>query len=148
MSLDLQKDIYIRSTHYERTIQSAAGLMIGLLGNDILLLKEQMPIQAFLWDGMEFMHGSGLRDTSKSKDHKVHWIQGACQRAVESSQSQHAAITPRKEVMNQLSGLFGQGVHKMKITELTDAIMPAYCHGDPLPCSRNVSGHVGGVHLD
>lgn len=149
MGLNLQKDIFIRSTHYARTIQSAAGLMIGLLGSDLTSLKGQMPIQTFLWDAMEFMHGSGLRSTSKNTQNEngEQVVVGTCRRSVAYSEAQRAASQPRKEVMNQLAGLFGQGVHNMKMTELTDAIMPSYCHGEPLPCTPQVKIAVVGPRL-
>lgn len=141
MTLDLHKDIYIRSTHYARTIQSVAGFMIGLLGNDLAGYTGQMPIQAFMWDIMEYMHGSGLRSTGKIQGEQaehMHWVEGPCKRAVEHAATQHQAIHPRPQVMKQLAGLFGQEVYNMKMTELTDAVIPAYCHGEPLPCSHNV----------
>lgn len=148
-------DIYIRSTNYDRTIQSAMALastMLPALGGpsntktttDI----HQIPIHVYREESSEMMHGIGLRLSSKSADGRGDEITpGSCKRASVLADKQRKAFSTSKLVVNDISRIFNQEALTRPVTDIVDAALPQVCHSEPLPCSSSSSRGCMDMHF-
>jgi len=132
-------NLYVRSTNYDRTIQSVAALLTALLPNGERHSKKmRIPVLYHIDESEEIMHGVGAKLSSHtvgSKGETV--IEGSCVKAVTSAAAEKASFIPSKKDMTALQGVFGKEVDGRFITDLVDAALPPMCHGQPLPCAAS-----------
>lgn len=105
------EQLYVRSTKYPRTIQSAGALLSALLPTSLLTHPESVSIRYFEREEDEVMHGHPLGSAS-------------CAQAV--------SLTRRQRHKHQ-----HQHEQAGDVTELTDGALPKHCHLQPLPCNAN-----------
>lgn len=65
-------------------------------------------------------------------------VVGACDRAAKLTQAQVQQFKPRTDVVEDLQGLFGEDVSKLKMTSMADSMHALSCHNMTLPCSDKV----------
>lgn len=136
--IELLKQVYIRSTNYERTFQSTAGLVLGMLPQLGGPEGEytQLPIKTFLDEKMEVMHGVGMKLSSHHVSDKGESIlEGTCAKASKLGREERNSFQTSPQVASSLERIFGDGVKGRVITDLVDAVLPSVCHNQPLPCS-------------
>lgn len=68
-------------------------------------------------------------------------VVGACDRAARLTQAQVQQFKPRADVVEDLHGLFGEDVSKLKMTSMADSMHALSCHNMTLPCSDKVGEH-------
>ncbi|CAN0030126.1 unnamed protein product, partial [Discosporangium mesarthrocarpum] len=131
----LERDqVYVRSTDYPRTLQSAAAFLMAFLPD-----ADRLTMVTDEDESREVMHGVGLRSSSKGESGEKE-VEGMCQRAVDLSQQETSRFRVRSDVSNKLVDLFGEGVLAMKITEVADPVHSLSCHNMTLPCSDGGKG--------
>ena len=133
--------LYIRSTNYERTIQSVAAMILSLLPkfSSTASMSTFLNIDTFRDESREVMHGVGERfsshhiasDGSGGEQVSV----GGCEASAALASQQRSAFTLDYSVEDKLIALFGSSVRERFITELTDASLARYCHEAVLPCT-------------
>ncbi len=133
-------NVFVRSTNYNRTIQSAAALLLGMLP-DLGGSDHPIIINAFDSEVVEVMHGVS------------HGATGACNAAVKAAKQEKDLFQLPKNILERLQELFAQVpagsssvessrsirpglVQKSFITDITDAALPKLCHNLPLPCGQ------------
>lgn len=128
--------LYVRSTNYPRTIQSTAGLLIGLFPR-----SENLVIHVHEHDKDEVMFGVGLSSSSKGVESDPRQLEipteGSCHRSVESSKVQIEAAQRATAIVRareDLQDIFGKDVLSKSVTEICDHINARVCHSLPLPC--------------
>eukprot|EP00903_Cladosiphon_okamuranus_P016088 g14852.t1 len=126
------EEIYIRSTDYTRTLESAAAFLMsffpGSYGMTIITDQDA---------NAEVMHGIGLKAIGSERGgggpEKI--TLGACDRAAKLSQAQIREFKPRTDVVADLEHLFGEEVLELKMTSIADSMHALSCHNMTLPCS-------------
>jgi len=136
-------ELYVRSTNYARTIQSAAALLTTLLapgGRGFeRTINGLLPIHVYENEEEEYMHGIGFRSSSHSvTDYTSHTqertLQGDCAKSTYLAGQQKLSFTPAATLMSVLQQRLGPQIYQKGITELADSSLPGYCHAQPLPC--------------
>jgi hypothetical protein len=110
-------NVRVRSTNYDRTIQSAAALLLGLLP-DVGGVDAPIDIRVYKAESLEVMHG----------------IQARCQAAVSQAAAEKASYALPGKVQQRMVDVFAEGVKGTFVTEMTDAALPKLCHNRHLPC--------------
>ena len=167
-------ELIVRSTNYDRTVQSVAAFLTALLpdviaaaalssssssgssssgssssssssGNSSAGLK----IRYFPSEKDEFMHGIGLRHSSHVVDEKKGEASfaGGCDRSVALAKTERESFVPAVDAMAALVDIFGPDVRDRFITDLVDATLPPVCHNRPLPCADKEGTKCMGVDL-
>jgi hypothetical protein len=136
--------IYIRSTNYERTIQSTTGLLSTFL-SDLLGPNNKLNINIFYDEMDEIMHGVGLRQSSHSVQEGnksgEELLNGKCNFAAELGRKQRESFNTSNSVINLLVNIFDDESIKTRfITELVDTSITKVCHNQQLPCNINNPG--------
>lgn len=132
--------LYVRSTYYDRTIQSAAALLLTMfptLGTPATAGK-LIPIHVHPEHSSEHMHGVGSILTSK-KDGGDAVLQGSCKAASAFTEMQAKNFATSDIVMMSLEKRFGSGIRHMLPTEMADSLLPYKCHGLSMPCAVDAS---------
>ncbi|CAM9970565.1 unnamed protein product, partial [Phaeothamnion confervicola] len=122
--------IYVRSTDYTRTLQSAGALLLTLLPGAMAVTMAVHPDE-----GDEIMHGVGLRSSSNVAGGGEKEFMGSCPLAVRLSKAQNADFQMRSDVSERLAVIFGAEAVGRTVTELTDNVHARVCHNMTLPCS-------------
>lgn len=128
---------YVRTTNYPRTIQSVAGLILGLLP-EVGGPDHRIPLWSHLSETSEVMHGIGLRLSSKgvsSNSPGDKEIAGGCPKSVSMAKQQKRSYELGQDVHGRIDSLFGEKASSRFVTDLADASLPPLCHNRPLPCS-------------
>ena len=132
---------YVRTTNYPRTIQSVAGLVLGLLpevgGPDL-----RIPLWSHLSETSEVMHGIGLRLSSKgvtSNNPGDKEIAGGCPKSVSKAKLQKQSYKLGGKMHSRIDALFGEKASSRFVTDLADASLSPLCHNRNLPCSMDDS---------
>lgn len=133
--------IYIRSTNYERTIQSAMGLLSTFLA-DVFGPNNKLNINVYYDEIDEIMHGVGLRQSSHSVQEGnrsgEELLNGKCNMAAELGRKQREAFKVSSSIINLLVSIFhNKDITNRFITELVDTSITKVCHNQPLPCNVN-----------
>lgn len=139
--IDSPRDIYVRSTNYDRTIQSAIGLISSMLPN-IGGPEEihKIGIKVYRDEGQEIMHGVGMRLSSKTANgsgDELH--QGSCKQAFISADNERKSFITSSDLTDRISSMFSPEAIERPITDIADAALPGICHNEPLPCAANQS---------
>jgi hypothetical protein len=133
---------YARSTNYPRTIQSAIGLLMGLLAPNTPSQSHKHPrvrIMVNDQDEDEIMHGVGLVASSKHSElypgqpEKEHL--GNCPRAIHTLKKQMSEFTLKDTIREELVELFSPSVAGRSITDVSDQVHARICHSLSLPCN-------------
>ena len=128
---------YVRTTNYPRTIQSVAGLMLGMLP-DVGGPDHPITLWSHLSETSEVMHGIGLRLSSRgitANNPGDKEIVGGCPRSVGLAKKQKQSYVMNGNVHSRIDSLFGNKASSRFVTDLADASLPPLCHNRPLPCS-------------
>lgn len=129
--------LYVRSTNYPRTLQSAVGLLLGLLRPPSasavrILVNDQ--------DHKEIMHGVGLSASSKASEQNPGQPEeehhGSCPKAVQTLKQQLAGFKIRNPLRQELVTLFGPNISHRTITDIADQVHSRICHSLSLPCTN------------
>jgi hypothetical protein len=108
--------IYIRSTNYARTIQSVSALVSTMLPN-IGGSGGQIPVNVYLDESDEIMHGIGL----KSSSHVVtatgeQVLKGSCNKAARLQQQEREAFETSVASTTTIESLFGtDAAHRVRL---------------------------------
>jgi len=122
------KNVQVRSTNYDRTIQSVAALLLGLLP-DVGGPDAPIDIHVFQDESAEVMHG----------------ITARCRAAVQEARREKGSFELPRDVQQRLVQLFGEEAGGTSITEVTDAALPRLCHNRQLPCGAGTATSGGSV---
>jgi hypothetical protein len=132
-------NVYVRTTNYPRTIQSVAGLLLGLLP-DIGGPDHPIKLLSYVAETSEVMHGIGLRLSSKGVSKASPGDKetaGGCPKSVTFAKEQKRSYKLDSRVADTIDELFGTRASTRFVTDLADASLPAVCHNRPLPCSMD-----------
>jgi hypothetical protein len=137
--VDPNEQLYVRSTNYARTIQSVSALLSSLLPS-VGGPAHPLPIHVFVHEEDEIMHGIGMKSSSHKVTAEGEQVSlGTCSKAVIMQQQQKESFEISEVSMSLIESLFGDEAMRRGITDTVDSAMPAYCHGDTLPCTQMVS---------
>lgn len=134
-------NLYVRSTNYPRTIQSVAGLLLGLVP-DIGGKNTPIDILSHVSETSEVMHGIGLRLSSQgvsASNPGDKEILGGCDNSVSLAKKQKLSYALSPGVKAKVYQTFGEAASERFVTDLADASLPPLCHNRPLPCSIDES---------
>lgn len=130
------EELYIRSTNYERTIQSASALMSQLLPAHM-----EVKIAVDLNDGREVMHGVGYRTTSEKNksvsSNQEQEFDGTCMFSSKSTREQLVLFELDKNVKGNLVAALGDSIKTKTVSEITENMYARVCHSNPLPCLKH-----------
>ncbi|CAN0049371.1 unnamed protein product [Pylaiella littoralis] len=126
------EEVYVRSTDYTRTLESAAAFLMSFFPG-----SSEMTIITDEDEKAEVMHGIGLKaiDSEHGAKGPEKGVVGACDRAARLTQAQVQQFKPRADVVEDLHGLFGEDVSELKMTSMADSMHALSCHNMTLPCS-------------
>lgn len=126
--------VFARSTDYRRTLLSAAGLLLGLLGGTPSLAPTALrPLDLHTEEDelKDVMHGVGLASSSKGGGERVR--RGNCPAAAEAAAAQLRTWLPDRGAWAKVVKMFGPGV---STTGVADATYARACHRMPPPCTE------------
>ena len=139
------KFLYARSTDYERTLLSAAGLLIGLLKLQPELRATPMrPLALHVEEdeANDIMHGVGLASSKPSLASKNGGAgaettrEGRCPAATRYARQQLSKWKPEPAMWARLIQLFGTAsMAKLLSTGIADALFARSCHDLQPPCA-------------
>jgi len=137
--------VFIRSTDYPRTLQSAASFLSTFLPEKLTSLLSAADKKINIWTTEDFnseiMHGVGIKHESTRYSDKVLAQAWQCDEAIALANKQRqyfentTMLSGKSMIMHQLESFFGNDIRSMKITDATDPIHARICHRLPLPCS-------------
>jgi len=134
---------YARSTNYPRTIQSAVGLLMGLLAPNNPIQSRSHPrvrIMVNDQDEAEIMHGVGLSASSKQAEQNPGQPEqeylGSCPKAIRTLKEQLANFYLNAAIRKDLVELFGPKISRHPITDIADQVNSRICHSLSLPCTE------------